>query len=89
MSITKERKEEVIKNFRLHDKDFGSTQIQVAILTERIRELTKHFRTHKKDHHSRHGLLKLTGRRRSLLEYLKRKDLNEYRDLLQKLKLRK
>ena len=89
MSITKEKKEEVIGDHRKHDKDTGSPEVQVAILTERIANLTEHFKTHKKDHHSRRGLLKLVGQRRRLLDYLKRKDIVRYREIIAKLGLRK
>ncbi len=79
----------VIQKFRLHDSDTGSPQVQVALLTERINQLAAHFQMHKKDFTSRHGLLKMVGRRRSLLEYLKTHDEGAYRSILDELKLRK
>lgn len=81
-------KEEVIKKYQLHPADRGSAPIQIALLTTRINELTDHFRKHAKDHHSRRGLLKMVGRRRRLLEYLKRQDLERYRSLIEDLGLR-
>jgi len=89
MSITPEEKTLVIEKFKLHDSDTGSSEVQVAILTSRIRTLTEHFKTHKKDHDSRRGLLKLVGRRRKLLDYVKSKDVNHYRDLIKVLGIRK
>ena len=89
MPLAKERKSEVIEKFRTHDTDTGSPEVQVAILTERIIYLTDHFKTHKKDHHSRRGLLKLVGQRRRLLDYLKEKDINRYRTIIQDLGLRR
>ena len=89
MPLAKERKSEVIEKFRTHDTDTGSPEVQVAILTERIVYLTDHFKTHKKDHHSRRGLLKLVGQRRRLLDYLKEKDINRYRTIIQDLGLRR
>ena len=89
MPLAKERKSEVIGKFRTHDTDTGSPEVQVAILTERIAYLTDHFKTHKKDHHSRRGLLKLVGQRRRLLDYLKEKDINRYRTIIQDLGLRR
>ncbi len=89
MPLEKERKSEVIGKFRTHDTDTGSPEVQVAILTERITYLTDHFKTHKKDHHSRRGLLKLVGQRRRLLDYLKEKDINRYRTIIQDLGLRR
>jgi small subunit ribosomal protein S15 len=87
--LTKEAKSEVIETHRRHDSDTGSPQVQVAILTERINQLTEHLKTHKKDHHSRRGLLKLVGRRRRLLNYLQRVDLDAYRELTKTLGLRR
>jgi len=84
-----ENKHEMIENFKCHDSDTGSPEVQVAILTYRINYLTAHVKIHKKDHHSRRGLLILVGRRRSLLDYLKKKDINRYRSLIEKLGLRK
>ncbi|MHC4871682.1 MAG: 30S ribosomal protein S15 [Planctomycetota bacterium] len=89
MSITDERKEELIKTFRANDEDTGSPEVQIAILSERIRNLTEHLRTHKKDHHSRRGLLKMVSRRTKLLNYLKKKDVERYRSIVSRLKLRK
>ena len=81
-------REETIKKYQLHEEDRGSAPVQVALLTARINELRSHFDSHKKDHHSRRGLLKLVGRRRRLLEYLKRKDMERYRALIADLGLR-
>jgi small subunit ribosomal protein S15 len=89
MSITPERKNEVIGQFKQHDTDTGSPEVQVAVLTDRIRTLTEHFKTHKKDHNSRRGLLKLVGRRRKLLSYLSSVDIHRYRSLIKELGLRK
>ena len=89
MVFAQAKKQELIQQFREHDTDTGSPEVQVALLTERIKYLTSHFNTHKKDHHSRRGLLKIVGRRRRLLEYLKRKDINRYRKLITELGLRK
>ena len=81
-------KEEIIKKFQLHDSDRGSAPVQIALLTARINDLRTHFDTHKKDHHSRQGLLKMVGRRRRLLEYLRSKDIERYRELIKELGLR-
>ncbi|MCI0434642.1 MAG: 30S ribosomal protein S15 [Gemmatimonadetes bacterium] len=81
-------KEEVIRKYRLHDGDRGSAPVQIALLTERINGLTEHFRLHKKDHHSRRGLVMMVGKRRRLLEYVKRTDLERYRQLIEDLGLR-
>jgi small subunit ribosomal protein S15 len=89
VTLTKERKREVVSGNRLHDSDTGSPQIQIALLTERINSLSEHFRTHAKDHHSRRGLLKMVGTRRRLLDYLKRTDLEEYRRIIEALNIRK
>ncbi len=89
MSITKEKKEELITSHKKHDKDTGSPEVQIALLTERITNLTEHFKVHKKDHHSRRGLLKLVGQRRRLLDYLKSKDIARYREIIKKLGIRK
>jgi len=86
---TKERKTELITVHRKHESDTGSPEVQVALLSDRITYLTEHFKTHEKDHHSRRGLLKLVQQRRSLLDYLKRKDLQRYADLILKLGIRK
>lgn len=85
MSIDKEA---VIKKYQIHDTDRGSAPVQIAILTARINDLTDHFRTHKQDHHSRRGLLKMVGRRRKLLDYLRGTDLERYRELIEDLGLR-
>ncbi len=87
--FTKDRKTEVISSYKTHDGDTGSPEVQVAILTERINYLNDHFKAHAKDHHSRRGLLKLVGQRRSLLDYLKRKDMDRYADLIKRLGIRK
>ena len=89
MSITQERKGELIKEFRQTDDDTGSPEVQVSILTERITNLTEHFKGHHKDNHSRRGLLMMVNKRRSLLDYLKKKDQARYTDLIAKLGLRK
>ncbi len=89
MAQTSEVKEKIITQYRTHDNDTGSPEVQVAILTHRITELTDHFKTHTKDHHSRRGLLKLVGRRRRLLDYLKGKDVERYRSTIERLGLRK
>lgn len=86
--LTREKKEEVIKSFKLHDKDTGSPEVQIALLSERINYLTEHFKVHKKDHHSRRGLLKLVGQRRRLLDYLKKKDAGRYKKVIDKLGIR-
>ena len=87
--LTNERKTEVIGSYRTHDKDTGSPEVQVALLSERINYLTEHFKTHVKDHHSRRGLLKLVGQRRRLLDYVKRKDADRYAELIKRLGIRK
>jgi small subunit ribosomal protein S15 len=89
MAIHTTQKAEVIGSFRSHDADTGSSRVQIALLTQRINDLTEHFRMHSKDHHSRRGLLKMVGRRRRLLDYLKRVDLEGYRRILEELNLRK
>jgi small subunit ribosomal protein S15 len=89
MSITQERKSELIKEFRQNDDDTGSPEVQVSILTERINNLTEHLKEHKKDHHSRRGLLIMVGQRRRLLDYLNRKNLARYQDLIKRLGLRR
>lgn len=89
MAQTTEKKSEIIEKFKTHASDTGSSEVQIALLTDRIQYLTEHFKAHKKDHHSRQGLLKLVGQRRSLLDYLKRKDVNKYRALIQDLGIRK
>ena len=89
MAQTTEVKQQIITDYRLHESDTGSPEVQIAILTGRITELTEHFKTHAKDHHSRRGLLKLVGRRRRLLDYLKGKDLERYRKTIERLGIRK
>jgi small subunit ribosomal protein S15 len=89
MVLTKQKKEAVITKHKVHDKDTGSPEVQIALITERINYLTDHFSTHKKDHHSRQGLLKLVGQRRRLLNYLKRHNLERYKIIVEKLNLRK
>ncbi len=89
MAQTTEVKREIIGEYQTHGNDTGSSEVQIALLTQRINELTEHFKIHKKDHHGRRGLLKLVGRRRRLLEYLKRKDLERYRKTIERLGLRK
>ena len=83
------RKQEIIKEFGRHEGDTGSPEVQIALLTERINELTEHLKVHKKDNHSRRGLLKMVGKRRNLLNYLAKKDVNRYREIVAKLGLRK
>lgn len=87
--LARERKQDVIHQFRTHDSDTGSPQVQIAILSERIGELTEHFRSHQKDHASRRGLLMMVSRRRRLLDYLKKHDSQAYKDVIQKLGIRK
>lgn len=87
--MDKEAKQEVIQQFKLHEKDTGSSEVQVAILTKRINELTGHLKTHSHDFHSRRGLLKLVGQRRRLLAYLNKRDVARYRSVLARLELRK
>ena len=89
MSLNSEQRSEIIQKFRQNDNDNGSAPVQVALITERISYLQDHFKSHKKDHHSRRGLLKLVGQRRRLLEYIKNRDVKEYRALIEKLGLRK
>ncbi len=89
MALTRESKGSIIDQFRIHPSDTGSPEVQIAILSERISYLTEHFKTHQKDHASRRGLLKLVGRRRRLLEYLKNNEVGRYREVIQKLGLRK
>lgn len=84
-----ERKSATVEEFRLHEKDTGSTQVQVALLTERINQLTEHLKVHRHDHHSQRGLIKLVGQRRRLLDYLKREDLPRYQALIARLGLRR
>jgi len=87
--LATEKKQEIINTFKKHDSDTGSPEVQIAILTERITYLTEHFKTHKKDHHSRRGLLKLVGQRRRLLDYLKGKELDRYKKVIERLGIRR
>ena len=89
MSLTKDRKAEIVARFGANPQDTGATAVQIALLTERINELTEHLRTHRKDHHSRRGLLMLVGKRRRLLNYMQRHDLDAYRELIRELGLRR
>ncbi len=89
MALSKDVKKDVIEKFKLHDHDSGSPEVQIALLTERIRSLTDHFRVHKNDHHSRRGLLKLVGQRRRLLDYLKNKNSDSYKQVIKVLELRR
>jgi small subunit ribosomal protein S15 len=89
MALTNERKLEIINEYKTHETDTGSPEVQIAILTEKINYLNEHLRTHAKDHHSRRGLLKMVGQRRNLLTYLRKKDVARYRELIQKLGLRR
>ena len=89
MAQTAVKKNEIVEKFKTHPTDTGSTTVQIALLTDRIQYLTEHFKVHVKDHHSRRGLLKLVGQRRRLLDYLKKKDLAAYRQLIQELGIRK
>jgi small subunit ribosomal protein S15 len=89
MTLTVEKKQEIVSKFGRGENDTGSAEVQVALLTERINELTEHLRAHRKDHHSRRGLLMLVGKRRRLLQYLQRNDLDRYRGLIQELGLRR
>ncbi len=89
MAMNAERKAELISTYKLNDQDNGSPEVQIAILTEKINYLNEHLRTHKKDHHSRRGLLRMVGKRRNLLNYLKKKDVKRYSDLIESLGLRK
>jgi len=89
MTLEPNQKKEIIEKHKIHDKDTGSPEVQIALLTERINYLTNHFKVHKKDHHSRHGLLKIVNQRRRLLNYLKRNNLPRYRKLIDELGIRK
>ncbi len=89
MPLTKDKKLEIIKTYGVSDKDTGSAEVQIALLTKRVEELTGHFKVHPKDNNSRRGLLKLVGQRRRLLAYLKNKDLMKYREIIERLNLRK
>jgi len=87
--MDKQKKQEIMAKYALHEGDTGSPEVQIALLTERINHLTEHLKVHKKDHHSRRGLLKMVGQRRGLLNYLMRKDITRYRELIAKLDIRK
>ena len=87
--MTKETKQEIINTYKRDENDTGSSEVQIALLTERITELTEHLKVHQKDNHSRRGLLKMVGKRRNLLNYLAKKDVNRYREIVEKLGLRK
>lgn len=89
MKMVKEKKEKIIKEYKAHERDTGSSAVQIALLTDRINSLTGHFKVHKKDHHSRYGLLRLVNQRRKLLTYLKDENEKQYGELIQKLNLRK
>jgi small subunit ribosomal protein S15 len=89
MPLALDRKKSLIERFRVHDGDTGSPEVQIALLTDRINGLTEHFKTHSKDHHSRRGLLMLIGKRRGLLEYLRKKDGERYRAIIEKLGIRR
>ncbi len=89
MALSKETKKSVIDKFKLHEHDSGSPEVQIALLTERIRTLTDHFKVHKNDHHSRRGLLKLVGQRRRLLDYLRKKNADQYKMIIKELDLRR
>ncbi|MEW6052748.1 MAG: 30S ribosomal protein S15 [Nitrospirota bacterium] len=89
MSIDKSQKQTIINDYKLHDGDTGSPEVQIALLSSRINYLTEHFKTHKKDHHSRRGLLKLVSQRRKLLDYLKTSDKDRYEKVIQRLEIRK
>ncbi|MCJ7640344.1 MAG: 30S ribosomal protein S15 [Desulfobacterales bacterium] len=89
MATVPEKKKEIMEQFRNHEKDTGSSEVQIALLSERIRYLTEHFKVHKRDHHSRRGLLQLVGQRRRLLNYLRASKVDRYREVVEKLGLRK
>ena len=89
MAISQERKNEIINQFKIHETDTGSPEVQIAVLTEEINTSNEHLRSHKKDHHSRRGLMKMVGRRRNLLTYLRNKDVQRYRELINSLGLRR
>lgn len=89
MTLTREQKSGIVGSYRMHEQDTGSPEVQVALLSGRITYLTEHFKTHKKDHHSRRGLLKLVGQRRRLLDYLKKTDFSRYKELIDRLGIRK
>lgn len=89
LALSAEKKQEIIKTFQVHENDTGSPEVQIAILTDRINYLNEHLKANKKDHHSRRGLLKMVGQRRSLLDYLKRNDFDRYRNIVTRLGLRR
>jgi len=89
MAVTKQRTAQIVAEQRLHETDTGSPEVQISLLTEHIADLTDHLKTHKKDFHSRHGLLKMVGKRRRLLDYLKSRDIESYRDIIKRLGLRR
>ncbi len=89
MATLTEIKAQIVDDYKVHGSDTGSSQVQIALLTQRINELTEHFKVHKKDNHSRKGLLKMVSRRRKLLDYLKRKNIDQYHEIIQKLGLRR
>ncbi len=89
MAVVQERTKELVQSYRLHAADTGSPEVQIALLSNRIGYLTEHFKTHRKDHHSRRGLLKLVGQRRRLLDYLKRRDFQRYKSVIERLGIRK
>jgi small subunit ribosomal protein S15 len=89
MATAKETKEKIVQDYRTHEADTGSPQVQIALLSQRINELTEHFKTHKKDNHSRRGLLKMVSQRRSLLDYLKSRDIEQYHQMVSRLGLRR
>ena len=89
MATVKELKEKIVGDYKTHGSDTGSSQVQIALLTQRINELTEHFKVHKKDNNSRRGLLKMVSRRRKLLDYLRRSDINQYHEIIKKLGLRR
>ncbi|MCD5405505.1 MAG: 30S ribosomal protein S15 [Desulfotomaculum sp.] len=89
MALSPEKKREIIEKYRINENDTGSPEVQIALLTERINQLTEHLKVHKKDHHSRRGLLKMVGQRRALLNYLRDRSFERYKDIVEKLNLRK
>lgn len=89
MALLKETKQTIIDEYRIHENDTGSPEVQIAMLTKKINQLTEHLKLHKRDHHSRRGLLKMVGNRRALLNYLKKTNINRYKSLIEKLDLRK
>ncbi|MCL0107993.1 30S ribosomal protein S15 [Peptococcaceae bacterium] len=89
MALSPEKKREIIEKYRINENDTGSPEVQIALLTERINQLTEHLKVHKKDHHSRGGLLKMVGQRRALLNYLRDRSFERYKDIVEKLNLRK